>query len=229
MAATLAGAVLLWESGAYDHMQFQRELAASRLPATECLLQGLQNGGEIKCDGLIPARLWDRTPDAYPAYVNARKMGASFVRYFPILPKATRRTDIPPFYDMRAKGVEPALYELQRTGKDAFRATGIDPQMQLQTGDAPTMQRCTTIDVDVGLKSDVADMAQVYFQPYGVTDYSEKYSYRISVTPSPVVQTQTFRLESPSGFRDTLRIDPGTHPQKLVIPNIRVYCIRQRP
>ena len=229
LALVLAVAALLVTRGGYDHMQFHRELAASRLPVAQCLLQELQNGGEIKCVGLVPPRLWDETPDAYPAYVNARKMGASFVRYFPILPKSTRRSDILPFYDMKANSAEPELFELERTGKDMYKATGADPRLQLQTGDSATMHRCTTIDVDVALKSNAADMVQVYFQPFGITEFSEKYSYRLSVTPSGAIQTQTFRLESPSGFRDALRIDPGTYPQKLVMPNVRVYCIRQQP
>ena len=222
-------AVVFAVRGGYQHMKFHRELAVSRLPVAQCLLQELQKGGEVKCAGLLPPRFSDLTPDAYPAYENARKMEASFVRYFPILPKSTRRADLPAFYDMAANDEAPALFGLVRMEKDVFKATGGDPQLQLQTGEPQIMQRCTTIDVDLLMKIDGADLAQVYFQPSGTSAYSEKYSHRLSVPAAATLQTLTFRLESPTGFRDTLRIDPGTHPQKLVIRNIRVYCVRQQP
>jgi hypothetical protein len=75
------------ESGAYDHNKAHREMAAGRLRVAHCLLAELQKGGEIRCPALLPPYFTTLVPDAYPAYVNARNMGASFVRYFPILPR----------------------------------------------------------------------------------------------------------------------------------------------
>jgi hypothetical protein len=74
------------ESGAYDHMKVHREMAAGRLRVANCLLAELQKGGEIRCPALLPPYYTILVPDAYPAYVNARNLDASFVRYFPVLP-----------------------------------------------------------------------------------------------------------------------------------------------
>jgi hypothetical protein len=43
------------------------------------------------------------------------------------------------------------------------------------------------------------------------------------------VQTFSFRFVSATGFFESLRLDPATRPQALVIPSIKVYCVRELP
>jgi hypothetical protein len=233
-AGALAGVMaligLMVAGGAYDHSEFHRELADSRLPMAHCLLQELQKGGQIRCPGLLPSRFTDLAPDAYPAYLNARKMGASFVRYFPLLPKSKRREDLAPFYVVSAKDLG-QVSELEHLVNDTFRAIGSDPQFHLVTGQAETMRRCTTLDVEIEIKTGLSDMAQVFYQPIGATQYDEQHSSRNPVGGDDVdaLQLLTFRMESTTGFRDTLRLDPATKPQKFDLRRVRLYCLRQQP
>ena len=230
VALVLGLAVIMFRSGAYGHMAFQRDLAARRLPVAQCLLQELQRGGEIRCPGLLPSRFTELAPDAYPAYLNARKMGASFVRYFPLLPRSKRRADLVAFYEMAPKNATAGLSQLEHVSHETFRAVGGDPQLSIEPGQPQTMRRCTTLDVDVDMKAGIADMAQVFFQPLGAPAFEERHSSRLPVgDEAGAYQTLTFRLESTVGFRDTLRIDPVTQPQSLEMKGIRVYCIRQQP
>lgn len=231
----LAG--LMAESGAYDHMRAHRETLAERLPLAHCLLDELEKGGEIRCLGLVPPGFTNLVPDAYPAYLNALKLGASFVRYFPILPRAKRREDMAPFYAMNdadaaanAKtGDKPVLVQLKPVGNNGFRAVGGDPQIHVKTGQPQTMRQCTTLDVDVIIKASLSDMVQVFFLPTRALEYSEQNSVRLPISDEAMFHTLNFRFESQTGFQDALRIDPVTQPQALAVKDIRVYCVRRQP
>jgi hypothetical protein len=231
---------LVVAGGGFDHMVAQRELAQGRERVAHCLLRQLQKGGGIHCEALLAPRfiledtkivITERAPDAYPAYLYAREIGASFVRNFPILPLSGRRESIVPFYRFEGDAAKPRTYELDFLGKGRFRAVGADPRLYVQTGRPEITRRCTVMDVEVAMKLPQADTVQLFYAPAGDSEeYSEQNSVKASVGPSGTsFQTVGFRIESETGFFETLRLDPGTRPQLLEIGEVRLYCVRALP
>jgi hypothetical protein len=220
-------AVLMSWGGGFSHMANQQYNGEARAAMANCLLKELQRGGAIHCEGLRPpASIRGRLPDSYPAYVYARKIGASFVRNFPILPLGTRR-DIAAFYRMDGKTAKPRMRNLEALGNGLFRATAGDAQLSIQTNQPQVTRRCTTLDVEVEIKAEARDKLQLFYLPAG--GESEVYSELISVVAAVGVdggamQTLSFRLQSESGFFESLRLDPVTRPQVFEIREIRLYC-----
>lgn len=230
VAMSLLVAVLAAWGGAYKHMRYQKDLAAVKLRVSHCLLTELQKGGEVRCFGLVPARYEDRAPDAYPAYAYAKKTGASFVRYFPLVEGAKRRESIPAFYRFDGRKDKPLMHDVEMLGGGMFRATGPDPQIHLQTHKPQVTRYCNTMDVDVELRVSSKDLAQLFFARAGDNEaYAEKTSFKVTTGVDPgAFQTLSFRMESESGFFESVRLDPVTTSQAFEIRDIRLYCIRER-
>lgn len=229
VALVLVLVVLTFEGRAYSHMRSHRIVAGSRISVAHCLLQELQKGGEVRCPWLRPPRYEDLTPDSYPAYVYAREKGASFVRYFPLLADTRRRSTIPAFYQLGTD--KPRMIDIEPLKQGFYRAMEGDPQIYLKTNQLQTLRQCTTLDIEVEMKIAVSDAVQVFFQPVGAPDYAEENSrsQRLLKTSDNAFQTVGFRLDSATGFQDTLRLDPVSKPQAIEIRDIRVYCVRRNP
>lgn len=225
----LAAAVLMYKGGGYDHMARQRELGAVRVAVAHCLLNELQRGGEVRCPGLLPPRSADAAPDAYPAYLHAKKIGASFVRYFPLLPSARRREDIESFYRLDSSTAKPRTLQMEALGRGSFRAIGSDPQFFIQTHQPQVTRRCAVLDVEVDVKVAERDRAQLFFVPAGdAEDYSERNSTSVDVgVDEGKLQTVVIRIESDTGFFESMRFDPVTRPQSFELREVRLYCVRE--
>jgi hypothetical protein len=239
MAFAYGAATLALAGGAFDHMSSQRELAQGRERVARCLLQELQKGGEIRCPALLAPRfvldgtkiiLKEAAPDAYPAYAYAKRIGASFVRNFPILPPSVRRASIGAFFRMEVSNATPETHEMDLLGKGLYRIVGNDPWLYIRTGKPQLTRSCTTLDVEVDMKVGQADTVQLFYAPAGGSGaYSEKNSVTVAVGPSGSLQTVGLRIESDSGFSEPLRLDPVTRPQLLEIGEIRMFCVWMMP
>lgn len=223
-------AALAVEGGGFDHMASQQQFGTFRAGVARCLLKELQEGGEVRCQGLLPGN-FESTPDSFPAYLYAKKIGASFVRNFPILPPGTRRESIAPFYQWDASSAVPRTHELEALGHGSFRSLGDDPQLFIQTSKPQITRHCLTLDVEVEINVRQRDILQLFYVPAGDNeDYSERNVVTETVGRSDgSLQTHRFRLESDTGFFESLRLDPVTRPQLLDIPSIKVYCVRELP
>jgi hypothetical protein len=231
MPVGLVIVALVVEGGGFDHMAQQEQVGENRARLAQCLLKELQKGGEVRCQGLLPPRYSESAPDAFPAYLYAKKIGASFVRNFPTLPPGDRRESIAPFYQLDANGPAPRMHEMQALGHGSFRSLGDDPQLFIQTNKPQITRHCLTLDVEVEINVPRRDTLQLYYVPAGD---DEEYSGRNVVTETVggadgSMQTHRFRLESSSGFFESLRLDPVTRPMLLDIPSIKVYCVRELP
>lgn len=231
LPAGLVVAALAIEGGGFDHMASQELVGENRTHLAQCLLKELQRGGEVRCEGLLPPRYSDSAPDAFPAYLYAKKIGASFVRNFPTLPPGSRRESITPFYFLDANGPPPRMHEMQALGHGSFRSLGDDPQLFIQTNKPQITRHCLTLDVEVEINVPGRDTLQLFYVPAGD---DEEYSERNLVTETVggtdgSVQTHRFRLESSTGFFESFRLDPATRPTLLDIPSIKVYCVRELP
>lgn len=228
MVLVLLVAVGMAKRGAYDHMSYQHDLSATRLVVSHCLIKGLQRGGEVRCSGMVPPRMNDPVPDAYGAYLNAQRRGASFVRNFPASLYQGRPRELKPFYAMANNGGKLGFFDLEKSGEKVFRAAGRDPQLHLETHQPQRMRRCASLEVEVIMKANVKDKVQVFFKPTGLVDYNEQYSSERVLSAPGSVQTLSFRQESETGFEDALRFDPMSQRQAVEIDDIRVYCIREQ-
>jgi hypothetical protein len=228
-ALAMAFALLMLLGGGFGHMARQQVVAEWRQSAALCLLTELQQGGQIGCHALLP--YGDRMPDAYPAYLYARKIHASFIRNFPILPPGKRRETIAAFYQMDRRTAKPGMKEIEAFGNGLFRSLGTDPQLHIQTNQPQMMRRCATLDVEVDIRMPGRDVLQLFYVPAGdSTDYSERNSVAVPMGgQGDSLQTLSLRLESETGFLDSLRLDPGTQPGIVEIPGVRVYCLRGLP
>lgn len=229
-STALALAALIIAGGGWSHMAEQKHVASIRLPVARCLLEELQRGGDVRCWGLIPGRYNDVQPNAYPAYVYAKKMNASFVRYFPLVTGGKRRDSITPFFRFDGKSAKPLMHDLEALGGGAFRATGPDPQLHLQTQQPQVTRNCSTMDVDVEIRVPQKDTVQLFYVPAGDSEvYAEKHAFSAPVGDDPAsFQMISFRMESDSGFFESVRLDPVTSRQTFDIREIRIYCVRER-
>lgn len=230
-AAGASFAALAWVGGGFAHMASQHGIGEARTNLAHCLLRELQRGGEIRCPGLLPPQFADGAPDAFPAYWYARKIDASFVRIFPALPAGKRRETIAPFFAFDAASPTPRVQELEALGNGLFRSLGRDPQMYLQTRQPQITRRCMTMDVDIEIKVSGRDTLQLFYVPAGDNEaYSEQNVATAAVGGTGgLLQTISFRLESETGFFESLRLDPVIRPQLLAILSVRVYCVRELP
>lgn len=228
LALVIALPILAYQGGAFAHMKVHRGMAQAREDAGRCLMESLQKEGEIHCSGLIPPRFEIPAPDSYGAYAYAWNSGASFVRNYPILTSAKRSDTVPPFYQMtRLLGVL-KIEQLNYLGGSIVDVTGPDSKFFIDTQQARVMRRCSLMDVEVDMRTQHEDTAQVFFLPVGEKIYSEANSRRAAVTPSAQPQTLRFRLESPLGFQNPIRIDLVTQPQTIAVKDVRMYCRKRR-
>jgi len=228
LVLVIALPLLAYRGGAFAHMKVHRGMAQAREEAGRCLMESLQKEGEIHCSGLIPPRFEIPAPDSYGAYAYAWNTGASFVRNYPILSSAKRSDAIPPFYQMtRLIGVV-KIEQLNYLGGRVVEVTGPDSKLFIDTEQPKVMRRCGVMDVEVDMQTQRKDTAQVFYLPVGATAYSEANSRRAALTPSSEPQTVRFRLESPGGFQNPIRIDLVTQPQTIEVKDIKVYCRQRR-
>ncbi len=222
--ATLAAAVAVTSmlyNGALAHAKAHREQAQSRQVTIVCLLAQLQRGEPIDCPEFVLA-------DVIPGYAYARETGASFVRYFPALAMPMGSDDPPPWFRLSRDRARTGMHDLAAVAPDAgamWRATGPDPQMQVQIGNADGMAACRLLDVTVLLKAEQNDVAQLFYRPKGAAGYTEETSMQLPVEGGGDQPRKLhFQIASPRGFEDALRIDPVMKPQQLQMPEIEVRC-----
>ena len=216
--------------GGFNHMKQQQLTAEGRAIVARCLLQELQKGGEVRCEGLLPPRGKEATPDSYPAYAYARKIGASFVRKFPILAHSSLRLEtIVPFYRMDGNTATPRMHEIEALGQGRFRAIGNDPQIYIQTNQPQITRHCLVLDVEIEMRVASSDKAQIFFAPAGDSvEYGEANSMAAILNgDGGGFQTLSFRLVSDNGFFESMRLDPVTKPQVFELREIRAYCVRE--
>lgn len=226
-AAVLA--LLGWTAaGAWRHSAGFAAIAAQRQPVENCLRAGLQAGAPIHCLGLLPSRFDDPAPDAWPAYLHARAIGAAFVRSFPILGGTGRPQGLSPAWTWEG-GSEGAASQsqLESLWAGAYRATGADPQWTFDLPPGTDWRRCQQLEVELALvpRQDGRVLSQVFFLRTGQASYAETaVASQAWVARPGVPQTLYFTLESPLGFVPALRVDPVDRPQDFALGHLRAYC-----
>ena len=226
---TLSLVVLAGKGGAFRHMAINKEMAERRTPIALCLLDKLQKGGEIRCPGMIPPQFTDLVPNASGSYAFAWYSGASFVRHFPLPITADGSENAPWFYQLSKYPGKLRLDELDYLGGRTVLAKGTDPKIFIDTSRPALMRSCLQLKVDVEMRVQPNDRAQLYFLTPGMTNHTEAKSHGATIGPSTgEFHTMSFTLDSDTGFLDPLRFDPVTQPQMLEMLDFKVSCPKRQ-
>ncbi|MDQ6881507.1 MAG: hypothetical protein M3150_05375, partial [Pseudomonadota bacterium] len=206
--------MMLW-GGALAHLEHHRMEASYRLPTVTCLMSQLQQGDGIDCHEF-------NMPDLTPAYIYAKRIGASFVRYFPILPLKIGVDDPAPWFRMSRDPGHVAARDLSR-GPAGYQA-GSDAQFLIHTGRPGEMANCVMLDVTAVLSAERDDTVQVFFRRFGEAEFSEANSRVLPLRGHAGLATFAFQVESDTGFDDMLRLDPVNTAQPFVLTDVEVRC-----
>ncbi|MDB5947213.1 MAG: hypothetical protein JWQ33_2239 [Ramlibacter sp.] len=209
------GIFLMLAGGALDHLERHRMEASFRNETVSCLMAQLQKGEGIDC---AEFNMWDLTP----AYIYGSKIGASFVRHFPVLPVDVGVDDPAPWFRL-SRDAGHAETRNMSTRPGGYTA-GADAQLHIRTGRAEEMANCVMLDVTGIVAAEQDDMVQVYFRPFGQAEFSEANSRSQRLLGHAAPRAFAFRLESETGFEDVLRFDPVNKPQGFAMPDVEVRC-----
>lgn len=187
-----------------------------RLDSIACLQRGLMQTGPIRCGEFD-------LPDFWPAYLHGRDLGASFVRYFPVLGKLRLpemvQVDLRQDHDVsvRAHGF---------AGEWAWHR-GVwgasDPGWVFSNLPDAVSNGCRYVEVEVVLQVEEPDHMQLFYKPRGADSFTEKNS-QVKAVAAPGEQTLWFEIEGRQGFESEIRIDPVMRPQLVQALDVRLYC-----
>jgi len=210
-----AAIYLMISGGALGHFERHRMEASFRRATVTCLQTQLQKGEGIDCSEFNMA-------DLTPAYIHAARIGASFVRYFPVLPLEPGVDDPAPWFRLSRDGAKVEMQNVAAQGSGYLPT--LDAQLHIRLGRRVEMQNCVMLDVTAVVSANRDDQVQVYFRPRGQAGYSEANSRTAVLKGRTGQKTFLFRLESQTGFEDSVRVDPVTREQPFTMPELEVRC-----
>ncbi len=211
--------VFMVARGALGHDRAHHDEMAWRRPVIACLLSQVQKGEGIFCNEF-------NQRDASPGYAYARMIGASFVRYFPVLPLAAGSDDPPPLFRLTRDTAQAEMIGLTpESGPPGRYVAGNDSQIVFRSGQPDKMARCSLLDVSVLLRAASPDRAQLFYRLAGQPGFSERHAVIQNVgVPGEGYARLDFQIENLAGFEDELRFDPVMTPQALQIGEIEARC-----
>lgn len=215
----LAGLLLSALRGVLDVGSYYERGARERAATIRCMSEQLGSGQPIMCPEFTLPGWTDWTP----AYLHAHEIGASFVKYFPLIPRGEPASWL---YQWRSP---PRQAVASWTDAEAlegdWRQGRADPQLLLTGLDAAASARCRLLEVRVRLRSARADHAQVFYQVPGSVGFSEPSSQTRPLPPSAGQAADLrFMLDSARGFAPTLRLDPVRGDTRFLLEDLRVAC-----
>ena len=214
--------------GAFGHMQAQRERAADRAAALQCLQQELQKAGPIRCPGLLPPNRSDPAPDAYPAYAHARQIGSSFVRTLNVAAESERSLQARPLFDLRSGIGTLGLQQLSRDEAGRVEVLSDDPQLFLNLVPKESAALCTVLEVTMRVQVESPGFATLYWGDPAFVGPFHTHASQVRALRGGAAETVAFRVASPRGFFPSLRLDPVESRQALRLDALRAVCLSAR-
>ncbi|MFT4193647.1 hypothetical protein [Ottowia sp.] len=211
--------VLAGVRGVFDVPSFYRSASAYRETEIRCLSRQLGSGEPISCPGF--SLMW--LPDLTRAYVYARDIRASFVRYLPIVEREGFGQDVLHWGDPQAGLRAPWVHA--RPLPDGWMQAEDDALVVLPLADQDLLRNCRVLGVQVGLDADQPEVAQVFYRLLGQAGYAEQLSVRKPYRSGAHGPARLeFTIDSPSGFEPELRIDPVEGHTRFRLTDLRVTC-----
>lgn len=206
--------------GVFDVGRHYESASGFRAGELRCLARQLGSGQPIMCPGFEELGMDDWTP----AFVHAQDIGASFVRYLPMEGRS---------------GFGQTLLHWHR--EQLHQAVGwqqaqpLSGLAMLSQGDAQlwisldqtvrSVRDCRVLGVQLGLQADQAEAAQLFYLPFGESEFTEKHSVRQAYAGNTVdVVALEFSVDSVQGFEPLLRIDPVDAAGRFQIHELSISC-----
>lgn len=205
--------------GVFDVSAHYRSAAQFRAGELRCLSRQLGSGQAITCPGFDAVDM----PDWTRAYLYARAIDASFVRYLPLVAREgfgqqMLRWDRPADFGT-------AHWRYVQAQADGWYQSEGDAQLLVPLHESPLLSRCRVLGLQLRLLVPAGDVAQVFHRPLGQAGYAEAQSSRKPYAGSAVEPVQLeFSLDGPGGFEPELRIDPVEGAARFKPLELRVTC-----
>ncbi|MDR2154616.1 MAG: GtrA family protein [Burkholderiaceae bacterium] len=206
--------------GVFDVASFYRDAAGFRADQLRCMQQQQGSGQPMRCRGLDALGITDWEP----IYRYAQKIGASFVRYLPIIVQDEPSAVL---FDWDDPEQRRAVHEInQQPLENGWRQAQPDPQFVVPISPgSPAAGQCAVLGVQVRLTLEHPDTIQLFFRPLGQAGYSEAFSARRPVVPEPGGRAwASFVIDSDQGFEPELRLDPIAGPGRFRLQDMLVTC-----
>lgn len=212
-------------SGVFDHFKHNKLVADTREIAANCLLESLQRGPEIRCQGLAPPRNNQNIPDSFPGYLYAYQTEASFVRGFPILSISDFSKNKKIIFNPDIGGQHKNYVNLEKM-PNYYKSTSIDPQIEFHMASEIFPKKCIALDIFIEMNLEKDAQAQFFFASNIDNVFSEKNSKTINIeSKNKILQYVVFRIESRDGFSGRFRFDPVNNIQEFYFNEIKARCI----
>ena len=205
--------------GVFDVPRFYRSASEFRQTEIRCLARQLGSGQPISCPGF--SLMW--LPDLTRAYVYARDIDASFVRYLPLVEREGFGREL-----LRLSGAQlgtQAPWHNVQALADGWLQGGDDVGLRLPLPDAATLRHCRVLGVQFALQADGPETVQLFYRPLGQTDFTERFSIRKPYRPGADGQVRLeFSIDTATGFEPELRLDLADAPARFRPTELRVTC-----
>ena len=221
-AAPLIFLPLSIAEGAFDNAADYRGIANSRISEFACLQAQIERGEGINCPDVFP-------PNLAKAYVYARSIDASFVRYLPIRPRQMGLQ--PPDGVWRLSTAAPdsiqivnAKVERNTNGSLTFKNKG--GAALIFDADNPSIYKnCLVLQVSATIETDSPNYAVFFFKESGQADFDAAHLRSQIVAPNgETTTTVDFLVDSLTGFSHHFRLNPVAGTQAFSIGEVEVSC-----
>ena len=215
-AGVVVALVAMLAGGALDHVRAHHDNSFHRHGTIECLAEKLQQSRRIDC---VETNMHDATS----AYVYARHLGASFVRYFPVQPVPLGRDDPSPWFRLSRDPERIVLVDIERLPNGAYRA-GARPQLHIRLASPREAGGCAMLDVRGTIRTATPGSVRIHFRPWGLNEYDNLSYMTNKIRPGADGGAFSFRMEFPLGFGNEVRIDPLVGEGEFELGEIEARC-----
>ena len=207
--------------GVFNVPAYYRSASEFRAGEIRCLARQLGSGRPIVCPGFDAVGIRDWSG----AYLYARAIHASFVRYLPIV--AREGFGQPLLHWQDPQDFSAAHWADAHAQEGGWMQAAGDVRLHLNLPDAPLLARCRVLGVQLRLQARQADTAQVFYRATGQGEDAEARSQRLPYAGGPDAAPAwlEFSIDSATGFAPVLRIDPVAGPGgRFRLTELRVTC-----
>ena len=202
-----------------DYYEEQSQLRAEDIAC----LQSQRFSAGVVCKTIPGEKNWA------PAYQDARKIRASFLKYFPVIEREPSR---PWLWALSQKGGELAgRWSDVQTQADGWMMGGADPSFTLDfSAQRAEYAACQLLEVRLRARFRQPGRLQLFFVPLGQRDFQEGHSRsKWHEGEEAGAFDFDFLLRAPDGFDPYLRIDPVDGHAGFRLEDVNVACLEKKP
>ncbi len=212
-------AIAVFASGMLNYRHTFAESAAVKERGLACMQESLISAGGIICPELYPANL-------NPLYAQAVEAGAPFVHAAP--PTLRRHNQTQRVLLFGPDQLGPTTTNIENVehvtwdGSSVTLVAAGKPTIEFTINRRPALSRCRMLNVNVNVRGQAGEPAQLFFMSPDGQDFSETQSQSVV---SDGENDVNFTVSSREGFANRFRLDPITGPGTLIVSRLAVRCL----